>query len=815
MVKSYFRYELKSTFGHANTNKCNIQIKKSDNTLAVGSGETVVFLNPTTGKVESHLRFQEKTSQVSSIRVKENEFESIAAIGYEDGDIQIHYFNSEPGVDQLDDISKEKNTVFTEHESKVTILEFNETGNLLVSGGNDNLIVVWDLVSQRPLFKLTGHTQPITSINILNFRGVDYIVSGSRDGLVRVWDTRTQECVQIFRTNRNQVLCMEKLSQSKVSLDEEGNGSLVSEYSFVIGSDSEELIFVNISDYGRDPESKLPVFIKERGRFTREYFAKVDQIEFDKENQLLFLLADRKHMEIVKFRNKKDVNKKFKRKLKRQKESGKELEQTKEQFVQNIKNWVEPVQRVKLSKKMDQLLLVEKNIVKKVLDFDEEDPEELENNNTFENIAGALYQFASDNSYSLHQFKLSQDKKYEFKQAKNFSKISHQNVIRSVAISSDDSMTMSCSVESVKLWSNENGFAKIKHFDIEGVMSCKFLPGDRYVILGTKTGTLILVDIQTGLKVSVLEKAHQDTIWSIDVSESASDSNGLQIMTGSSDSHAKFFELRLVNNKIALVEVKSIYMTEAVQWVKYTPNGEYYLCALMDNSIRMNYSDSDKLYLNFYGHKLPVLSLDVSSDGTLLVTGSADKYIRIWGLDFGDCHSTILAHEGPVTQVHFVKDTHYILTASRDGQVKYIDGDTKDIVTEHRIESGDVWSLAVSSIGDFFIAGGKSKILKFFRQTKDLVFVNLETRDKNEKTVVENYLQDTHDAEDTSLGKRAFQSLRNGEDIIEAIVKAEEMKEKFLDYEEENLMWEKNGRQGIQPEKPSLLLLGSPNSLPE
>jgi U3 small nucleolar RNA-associated protein 12 len=256
-------------------------------------------------------------------------------------------------------------------------------------------------------------------------------------------------------------------------------------------------------------------------------------------------------------------------------------------------------------------------------------------------------------------------------------------------------------------------------------------------------------------------------------------------------------------------------MNEAVQWVKYTPNGEFYLCALMDNSIRMSYSDSDKLYLNFYGHKLPVLSMDVSSDGTLLVTGSADKKIRIWGMDFGDCHKAILVHGSPVTQVQFVKDTHYVLTASRDGQVKYIDADTKEIITEHRISQADVWALAVSSIGDFFITGGKSKILKFFRQTKDLVFVNLESRDKTEKTVVENYLKDTHDAEDATLGKRAFASLRNGEDIIEAIVKAEEMKTNFMDYEEESLAWEKNGREGIKPEKPSLVLLGSPNSLPE
>jgi U3 small nucleolar RNA-associated protein 12 len=268
------------------------------------------------------------------------------------------------------------------------------------------------------------------------------------------------------------------------------------------------------------------------------------------------LLADRKHLEVLRFRTKQDVNKKFKRRQKRAKEGDKELEYTKEEFVQDIKNWVEPVQRTKLSSKTDQIMLVDKKIVKKVLDFDDEDLLEEGQNikelNTYDNISGALYQFAADNSYTLHQF-TAQKKNYDFKLAKDFSKISHQNVIRSVAISSDDSMTLSCSVESVKLWSNENGFNRIKHFDIEGAMSCKFLPGDRYVVLGTKTGTLILIDIQTGIQISKIEKAHEDTIWSIDVSENASDSNGLQIMTGSSDSFAKFYELRMVNGIISLV----------------------------------------------------------------------------------------------------------------------------------------------------------------------------------------------------------------------------------------------------------------------
>lgn len=56
------------------------------------------------------------------------------------------------------------------------------------------------------------------------------------------------------------------------------------------------------------------------------------------------------------------------------------------------------------------------------------------------------------------------------------------------------------------------------------------------------------------------------------------------------------------------------------------------------------YMDSLKFYLSLYGHKLPVMCIDISSDGELIVTGSQDKNLKIWGLDFGDCHKSIFAH---------------------------------------------------------------------------------------------------------------------------------------------------------------------------
>ena len=81
------------------------------------------------------------------------------------------------------------------------------------------------------------------------------------------------------------------------------------------------------------------------------------------------------------------------------------------------------------------------------------------------------------------------------------------------------------------------------------------------------------------------------------------------------------------------------------------------------------FMDSLKLKGSLYGHKLPVLSMDISSDSTLLVTASADKNIKIWGLDFNDCHKSIFAHQDSVMQVstklHEVDDAQDIVPSSR------------------------------------------------------------------------------------------------------------------------------------------------------
>ena len=131
--------------------------------------------------------------------------------------------------------------------------------------------------------------------------------------------------------------------------------------------------------------------------------------------------------------------------------------------------------------------------------------------------------------------------------------------------------------------------------------------------------------------------------------------------------------------------------------------------------MKVCYLDSMKLSLNLYGHSLPILSFDISSDNNLLVSGSADKNIKIWGLDFGDIHKSIFAHQDSITCVQFIRETHYIMSCSKDNSVKFFDGDTYDEIFVFDNFFAEVWSLATSSIGDIFVAVSADKSIRIWR----------------------------------------------------------------------------------------------------
>merc|ERR1712159_136763 len=111
--------------------------------------------------------------------------------------------------------------------------------------------------------------------------------------------------------------------------------------------------------------------------------------------------------------------------------------------------------------------------------------------------------------------------------------------------------------------------------------------------------------------------------------------------------------------------------------------------------LKVFFVDSLKFNLSLYGHRLPPLCHDISSDSQLLASAGADKNIRIWGLDFGDCHRSIFAHQDSVMALKFVPKTHYLFSVGKDKLVKYWDADKFDPLLTLEAHHAPVWCLAI------------------------------------------------------------------------------------------------------------------------
>lgn len=135
---------------------------------------------------------------------------------------------------------------------------------------------------------------------------------------------------------------------------------------------------------------------------------------------------------------------------------------------------------------------------------------------------------------------------------------------------------------------------------------------------------------------------------------------------------------------------------------------------MSESAVQVFYLDSMKWFVDLYGHRLPALTMDISSDSTLLVSGSADKNIKFWGLDFGDCHKSLFAHNDSVMSVAFVNKTHYVFTSGKDGAVKYWDADTHELLLELPAHHAAVWSLKYRPTEYGVIRTGKICLNRFF-----------------------------------------------------------------------------------------------------
>lgn len=823
-TKNYLRYVHESTFGLVAASQVGasieyLQIRNTrDRYVAVPANEDVLFWDLKTRQIVNRLLCDgSHVAEVTSLKCFHGGHPrtNLIAVGYANG--QIGVFEYETG---------ELKTRFTGHRTAISALCFDKDGSRLASGSKDCNIVVWDVIGERGLFSLRGHKNSISKLAFLynNEYQRDILISSSVDAVstIKFWNLQLQHCFCTLPGQATGVWSF-VLMRDGTRLIAGSTGPELKVYSIKFLSDDEaKLLSSNTKSEELDElaeghsEFEYGLQVRHIGNILRNSNAvtsRVQDIIVDESESLIVCHSLDKNIEMYGVRSREDAltyakkqAKKTARKLaKRKRQEDKDDEDcVHEDISKPIITSLEDLAPEKLIECEFNRKLGCQKISDKV--------KALAVTPGFSKDGSKLFKFvamAATNKISNFIFRPNADE--SIKEVAVIESVSHRTDVRCIDISADNTLILSASAESSKIWRLDSRSC-ISTVETDYATCCVFSNAkqlltissqNRYVLIGTKTGSIQVVDTTKGCVIETVQVSEENKpMNSISV---LPDRTG--IVCGGEDGIVRFYEYVFKSNDddssqtiLTLKETRTLPFREGITCLKVSSNANLLAVGLLDNTVRVHFMDTFKYFLTMYGHKFPVTTMDISDDNTLLATGSPDKNIKIWGLDFGDCHKSIFAHDDSITCVRFVPKTHYIFSCARDKNIKQFDCDHFIKIQTLKKHMAEVWCLAISPNGKYIVTGSHDKSLRFYRRSEEILVPSEEEEaerevedEKNVYEKQENIIIGETNTETGFPSKMTVDTVRSTDRLIEAMDVYEEEQAVEREHQERCKLAERKG----------------------
>jgi len=243
----------------------------------------------------------------------------------------------------------------------------------------------------------------------------------------------------------------------------------------------------------------------------------------------------------------------------------------------------------------------------------------------------------------------------------------HISTIRGLCISDRHPYLFSAGEDKmVKCWDLEtNKTIRAYHGHLSGVYCAALHPGLDVLCTGGRDATVRVWDIRTKAPVHVLS-GHKDTVVSV-----AAQSAEPQVISGSMDCCVRLWDLAAGRTRVTLTNHKKGVRALALHPREYT-----FVSASADNLKRWKFPDGEFLH-NLSGHNTIVNALAVNEDG-VLVSGGDNGSMHFWDWKTGHCfqQQMTIAQPGSLESEHgiyalaFDQSGSRLLTGEADKSIK-------------------------------------------------------------------------------------------------------------------------------------------------
>ncbi len=167
-------------------------------------------------------------------------------------------------------------------------------------------------------------------------------------------------------------------------------------------------------------------------------------------------------------------------------------------------------------------------------------------------------------------------------------------------------------------------------------------------------------------------------------------------------------------SNLALVKNITDAHSDTVFGVEFSRDGQYLLSGAADKFVKIFDIATGKLVKSFEGHTHHVLDVAWKPDQTVIVSAGADNAIKVWSVETGEQQRTIAGYTKQVTSLQWVGRSNNIISCGGDGTVRYHQTDNGANFRNFAAGSDYEYSVAASFDEKLVAAGGEDGILRIW-----------------------------------------------------------------------------------------------------